>query len=58
MMSTTPAPGVTPLFARPARARKPRQKPGISIDLFCGGGGFSHGYRMATGRSPSSKVSR
>jgi len=52
-MSTTPAPGVTPLFARPARARKPRQKPGISIDLFCGGGGFSHGYRMATGRSPS-----
>ena len=56
MMSTTPAPGVTPLFARPARARKPRQKPGISIDLFCGGGelerlqGFPDGYTLIPGQ--------
>ena len=52
---------VQSLFAHPPCGRKPRrtrQKPGISIDLFCGGGGFSQGYRMATGRSPSPQVSR
>lgn len=43
-------------WATTRAAPSPRAEAELVVDLFCGGGGFSEGVRLATGRAPDAAV--